>query len=257
VSDSRYVQVRPDVFQKLVERHGFTIAERWVLLMLLMHADYTTGIYKGTQADLGKLIGLDRRNLRSKLARLEEADIVDTYWPLGHEGAVRVKQYLDLVRLSAAQGTNHPLRKGRLGDLREVILRTSLGTNRPNTGDESSLATPRKSTSESRRVRSVEATTHGEVAAVVDISKARNRDASQPQDATPSRAPAESLTACETTPAPVGAWLRPAVARVGRGLDGGGSEATPVHPRSRRDAVASRSTNVGGSRDPRAVGGAS
>lgn len=252
---ARYVQVRPDVFRELADRHELTLTERWVLVMLTMHADYEDGIWKGTQGELSKLVGVSRRNLPARLDVLEDKDLIETYWPQGHSGGVWVLRYLDLVRLSSGpKAMQHPLRKGRLGPLWQQLGRTPKAMQRRKRRDATSLMDQQTPRSQSRRVRSVEAA-KGEVAAVVDINSARNPATSHSAtNATPGRV-ADVSDRANGTGSALGAWLPFSEARAGRGSAGGGSDATPVHPRSRRaDAYSPSLQPEAPLRDPRAMG---
>jgi len=153
---SRYVQIRPDALQWVVEHHQLTITERWLLTQLVLHARWDDGIYRGTQSELAQLVGLSRRNLPPRLNVLEEKRLIETYWPRGHSGGVRVLLYLDLVRLSRGpQATQHPLRKRQLGPLWEHLGRTPKATQHRKQKDAASLVAEETSWSERCTVMSL------------------------------------------------------------------------------------------------------
>jgi hypothetical protein len=250
VSPGRFVQLRPSAFEDAVEQHTLSLAEQGLLSRLLLLVDYRTARYDCTLDELAQRVGIHRHNLRPKLARLAECGLIERKFPQGHRGSVTVTSYLDLVHLSAPQVAKHALHKERF-----PAERTN-GDSDPQVATRAGTSSESRGANRTRLSVSVEAAAEGEVAAVVDINKARTRVASQPKDATPSRAPDESFTARGSTPAPMGANSRPETTRAGRGSAGGGSEATPVHPRSRSERA---DAYLGGSsrrwlRDPRAMG---
>lgn len=136
----RFVGIIPLAVGQLVDDHRLTVHERHVLITLLLAADHSTGDLRCTMTELGELIGIDRRNLRTHLGRLTALRLIETYFPRGHEGAVRVLCYLDLVHLPPSQRTKHPMHTGRLLTLRQAVSRRSHGTKRPTTRDETSRA---------------------------------------------------------------------------------------------------------------------
>lgn len=114
----RFVGVRTSRFRALVERHRLGPTEAWILTALVYECDHRTGVWAGTQADLAEVVGLYRKNVASRLKPLEDAGLIECYFPRGHTGRVTVLVYCEVVHLPPSQEANHPLYKGQLGTKR-------------------------------------------------------------------------------------------------------------------------------------------
>lgn len=105
-----FVGIRPQALHDIASRHDLGATDRWLLVALCLHADHRTGLWAGTQGDLADLVGIIARNLRPRLATLRDAGLITDRWPRGHAGHVLVLPYVDLVHLTPAQRSKHPLR---------------------------------------------------------------------------------------------------------------------------------------------------
>lgn len=266
---SRFVCIKPVELRALVDCHQLSPPELAVLLWLTLEADHKTGLWRGTQAQLAEAVRLHRTNVRRHLARLEALGLIRCNFPKGHEGSVRVLPYLDVVHLPDSQVANHYLRDDMTPDRNDTKFRRANGghksqittsevVNRYLWTDETagqgvvasglverhalgpSFALGGKDDEDSNRARAL-----GEN--VIDFPRTR-RVTSSPEGSTPSRAAtASSRAALAGEPHPLDASL-PRVSA------GGGSEATPVHPRSLNDIPSSLAADVSHLRDPRAMG---
>jgi hypothetical protein len=118
----RFVGVRPERLRALMDAHGLEPMERLILTGLVLEVDHRTGTWKGTQEDLGPLLGLSARNLRPRLRQLEDRGLIECRWVRGYPGSVTVLDYLEVVHLSPSQRTEHPL-QGRARNGRSLPLR--------------------------------------------------------------------------------------------------------------------------------------
>lgn len=265
---SRFVCIKPVELRALVDCHQLSPPEFAVLIWLTLEADHKTGLWRGTQAQLAEAVRLHRTNVRRHLARLETLGLIRCNFPKGHEGSVRVLPYLDVVHLPDSQVANHYLRDDMTPDRNDTKFRRANGGHKQRNAtsevvnhylwtDESagqrvgasglvasalgeSFAGGGREDEEANRARVL-----GEN--VIDFPRTRSV-ASSPEGSTPSRvAAAGPRAALAGEPHPLDASL-PRVSA------GGGSEATPVHPRSLNDIPSSLAADVSHLRDPRAMG---
>lgn len=273
---SRFVGIKTAELLDLVREQQLHSTAAWLLTCLLYESDHTTGTWTGTQRQLGEVASIHRTRVKAWLDVLEERALVTAYLPQGHIGWVRVWCYLELVYVTDAQAAKHNLRgrPGRVSDAsvpRSKSRKVRLMKPRQKSGSATSegakcdLWADERAGHEVAASGLVESTLDepfalgGEddeeadrarvlVQKVVDIkSRMRNNTSPPSLEATPGRAAAVGAHAGLASSSS-------AVPSVTRGSAGGGSEATPVHPRSLNDTPSSRSTTVGGSRDPRAMG---
>lgn len=87
------------------------LADYGLLVKLVRYVDSRTRRYHCTQAELAEWVGLDRKNLRKRLQRLEGLGLVKVDFPRGHKGTVDVLCYDAVV--TSPQGAIRPIRKGR------------------------------------------------------------------------------------------------------------------------------------------------
>lgn len=270
----RFVGVKPERLLLLMRKHQLDPTERWVFLCLILEADHTTGLWHGTQADLADVAGLDRRNIRARLQRLDDAGLIECYFPRGHKGRVKVRTYVDVVHLGPSQGTNHPLRDDMTPDRNGTNVRDGHkgrtipihGTNRPlwdrespGHGVDASCLVERPALAEPFAVggRSDEDADRAREAVAQVIDFPVKRRSSSPKGSTrgvrgvapplPDASPSASRAALAGEPHPLDASL-PRVSAGGR------NDPAPVHPRSRNDIPSSLAADVSHLRDPRAVG---
>lgn len=232
----RFVQIMPSAFESIADKHDLSLTEQCIVLRLVLIVDHETATYRCTRSDLSERLGINRANLRRILGRLTEAGLVEESFPKGHQGWVRLPCYGDIVNVS--YGAKRAVRMARSETMRPGDDDEPYGAKR---------AIQRRGTRQANRASPMSTSTEPrdavEVAAVVDINDARGRASTTrgPRDWTP-------------TPFPLGASLPCSTAHVCGCSAGGGSEATPVHPRSLNDDVNPSATNVRGLRDPRAMG---
>lgn len=260
----RYVGIRPDVLDDIAEEHSLRLDARAVLTHLLMLVDHRTGEANYTLGALADRMGAHPVTLRKVLNQLSGKGLVTFRFPKGHMGTISVPPYPQLVHLSRSQREGFALRNATTVRYDDGAATVVPGP----TTRRDRVTSAKGSRCDQDPLSGVFSPALGEAPAARDpVSPLlRKPDAPHPQDEVleGEEIPIESSPSLGSTPGRGRAQVtthneqqspgfHTASSSMSCGTNGGGSDPTPVHPRSRNDTAKAIAAHMPDERDARAT----